>query len=186
MEDAFSLFGLERRPLVDEAALKESYLRLAGARHPDLSGGNDEKFHQLQGAYKILREPGLRLRHLMELEFPGSGSPSGSEPPHAELFLRAGGAIQAAKAALLRLENSSSALTRALLSPEVAAALRQVREASESMRQTREELEGRLEDLDRRWPGVSAVDLSALATSFAFLSRWASQLSEWEFRLENG
>jgi curved DNA-binding protein CbpA len=185
MEDAFSLFGLERRPLIDEAALKESYLRLAGVRHPDLSGGNDEEFHQLQEAYKILREPALRLKHLMELEFPGGGSPSGSAP-HAELFLRAGGAIQAAKVALSRLENTSTALARALLSSEIAAALRQVREASESMRRTREKLTVRLEDLDGRWPGVSAGDLAALATSFAFVSRWASQLSEWEFRLKNG
>src|SRR5882724_4577339 len=57
MEDAFSLFSLERRPLIDEAALKEKYLRLAATRHPDLSGGNDEKFHLLQDAYKTLREP---------------------------------------------------------------------------------------------------------------------------------
>ena len=49
MEDAFSLFGLDRRPLIDEAALKERYLRLAATRHPDLAGGNDEKFHLVAG-----------------------------------------------------------------------------------------------------------------------------------------
>jgi curved DNA-binding protein CbpA len=185
MEDAFSLFGLERRPLIDEAVLKESYLRLAGVRHPDLSEGNDEKFRQLQEAYTILREPATRLRHLMELEFPGFGSPKASAP-HAELFLRAGGAVQAAKAAFSRLEKTTTALARALLSSEIAAALRQVREASESIRRTREELMTRLRDLDDRWPEVSAADLAALATSFAFVSRWASQLTEWQFRLENG
>jgi len=73
-----------------------------------------------------------------------------------------------------------------VLSPEIAAALRQVREALESMLRTRKEFEARLEDLDDRWPVVSAFDLMALATSFAFVSRWMSELSEWEFRLENG
>jgi curved DNA-binding protein CbpA len=185
MEDAFSLFGLERRPLIDGAALKESYLRLAAARHPDLSEGDDEDFHQLQEAYKTLSEPAARLRHLVELEFPDAERPSGSAP-HAELFLLAGGAIQAAKAAFSRLEKSTTALARAVLSPEITAALRQVRETLESMRQAHEELKARLKDLDDRWPAISARDLTALATSFAFLSRWMSELSEWEFRLENG
>ena len=184
MEDAFSLLGLERRPLVDEAALKASYLRLAVARHPDISGGGEEKFHQLQEAYKTLSEPAARLRHLLELQFPDVGRPAGSAP-HAELFLHAGGAIQAAKASFSRREKSTTALARAVLSPEIAAALRQVREALESMRRAREELEARLEDLDDRWPAVSALDLTALATSFAFVSRWMSELSEWEFRLVN-
>ena len=184
MEDAFSLLGLERRPLVDEEALKTSYLRLAVARHPDIAGGGEEKFHQLQEAYKTLSEPAARLRHLLELQFPDVGRPAGSAP-HAELFLHAGGAIQAAKASFSRREKSTTALARAILSPEIAAALRQVREALESMRRAREELEARLEDLDNRWPAVSALDLTALATSFAFVSRWMSELSEWEFRLVN-
>jgi curved DNA-binding protein CbpA len=54
MEDAFSLLGLERRPLVDEEALKTSYLRLAVARHPDIAGAVRRSF-TLQEAYKTLR-----------------------------------------------------------------------------------------------------------------------------------
>jgi len=184
MEDAFSLFGLERRPLIDEAALKEKYLRLAATRHPDLSGGNDEKFHLLQDAYKTLREPALRLRHLMELEFPGGGSQSDSAP-HAELFMSAGSAVQAAKAVFSCLENSTSALARALLSSEIAEALRRVREAFQSIQRARDELTMRLKNLDIRWPEVSADELAALASSFRFLARWTAQLSEWEFRLAN-
>ena len=58
MEDAFSLFGLDRRPLIDEVALKERYLRLAATWHPDVACGNDEKFHLLQDAYKTLARAG--------------------------------------------------------------------------------------------------------------------------------
>jgi curved DNA-binding protein CbpA len=184
MEDAFSLFGLERRPLIDEAALKEKYLRLAATRHPDVSDGDGEKFHLLQDAYKTLREPAARLRHLMELEFPGDDTQS-DFAPHAELFMSAGSAVQSAKAVFLRSENTTTALARALLSPEIAAALRQVREAIKSVQHTIDQSTARLENFDARWPKVSAAELAALASSFTFISRWMAQLSEWEFRLAN-
>jgi curved DNA-binding protein CbpA len=185
MEDAFSLFGLERRALVDQNVLKERYLQLAAARHPDASGGGEETFRLLQDAYKTLREPAARLRHLLELEFPVGGSQRDSAP-HAELFMSAGSAVQSAKAALLRSEKTTTALARALLSQEIAAALQQVRHALESTEHARDHLTARLESLDARWPRVSPDELSDLASSFAFVSRWTSQLSEWEFRLAKG
>jgi curved DNA-binding protein CbpA len=185
MEDAFSLFGLDRGPLIDEAALKEKYLRLAATWHPDLADGDDERFHLLQDAYKTLREPAARLRHLIELEFFGGGGQSDSTA-HAELFMSVGSAVQAAKAVFLRSENTTSAIARALLSPEIVAALRQVREASASVQRTRDQVTERLESLDVRWPDVSPDELADLASSFTFLSRWKSELSEWEFRLANG
>jgi curved DNA-binding protein CbpA len=185
MEDAFSLFGLERRPQINGAELKEKYLRLAATRHPDLSDGDDEEFHLLQDAYKTLRDPAARLRHLMELEFPAGGSQNESAL-HSELFMCAGSAVQAAKAVFLRLESTTTALARALLAPEIVAALGQVREAKKTVQQTEAQLTARLENLDARWPKVSSTELAVLASSFTFISRWMSQLSEWEFRLANG
>jgi hypothetical protein len=185
VEDAFALFDLERRPLIDEVVLKERYMRLAAARHPDLSGGDDEQFHLLQNAYKTLGDPAARLRHLMELVFRGAEVRDDSAP-HAELFMCAAGAVHAARAVLSRLENRGTRLGRALLSPEIASALEQVRAAMASVRKTRSELTARLESLDLRWPDVSAGELAALASSFSFLSRWASELSESEFRLAHG
>lgn len=185
MEDAFALFGFERRPLIDEGALKERYLRLAAARHPDSSGGGDEKFHLLQEAYTTLREPASRLRHLVELGSSDRSNVAGPVP-HADLFLRAGGAVQSARGIAQRLENTTSVLARALLSAEIAAALREVREALKSIQQARDELAKCLQDVDSRWPEVSPSELAALASSFKFLARWTAELSEWEFRLSNG
>jgi curved DNA-binding protein CbpA len=184
MEDAFAVFGISRRPLIDETALKERYLRLAADRHPDASEGDDEEFHVVQDAYKTLRDPAARLRHLLELTFP-SFRRDGGEVPHAELFLRAGNAVQAARMVWQRIETTSSALAKALLSPEIAEALRDIREASGFVQEAEEKLESQLEDLDAQWPGVSPEELSALATAFRFLSRWKSQLSEWEFQLSS-
>jgi curved DNA-binding protein CbpA len=184
VKDAFALFGFERRPLINEVALKEKYLRLAAARHPDLSRGNDEQFHLLQDAYKTLRDPAARLRHLMGLEFPGVKGQDDSTP-HAELFMRAGNAVHAAKAALARSENTTTAVARALLSADIAAALKQLREAITFLQDARNEIMARLERLDARWPDASAAELAALASSFTFISRWMAELSECEFRLAN-
>jgi curved DNA-binding protein CbpA len=185
MEDAFAVFGLSRRPLVDESALKETYLRLAADRHPDASGGDDEEFHLVQEAYKTLRDPASRLRHLLELAFP-TFRRDGGHVPHAELFLRAGSAVQAARTVWQRFENSSSVLARALLSPEIAEALRQIRAASGFVQQADDDLARQLEELDSRWPDISPDELSALSSAFRFVSRWKSQLSEWEFQLSSG
>jgi curved DNA-binding protein CbpA len=185
MEDAFAVFEISRRPLVDESALKETYLRLAADRHPDASGGDDEEFHLVQEAYKTLRDPASRLRHLLELAFP-TFRREGGNVPHAELFLRAGSAVQAARTVWQRFETTSSALARALLSPEIAEALRQIRAASGFVQQADDDLARQLEELDSRWPDISPDELSALASAFRFVSRWKSQLSEWEFQLSSG
>jgi hypothetical protein len=100
--------------------------------------------------------------------------------------MSAGSAVQAAKAVFLRSENTTTALARALLAPDIAAALEQVRGALQSIQQARDQLTVRLENLDMRWPEVSPDELADLASSFTFLLRWKSQLSEWEFRLVNG
>jgi curved DNA-binding protein CbpA len=185
MEDAFAIFGIRRRPLIDEQALKQRYLRLAAERHPDAPGGNHEEFQLVQEAYKTLRDPTPRLRHLLELDFPAFRK-DGGPVPHAELFLRAGNAVQAARTVWQRFEKTSSALDRALLSPEIAEALRQIREASGLVQEAEDELTRQLEELDTRWPDISPDEISALATAFRFVSRWRSQLSEWEFQLSSG
>jgi hypothetical protein len=83
------------------------------------------------------------------------------------------------------LENTGSALARALLSPEIAEALRQIRAASGFVQQADDDLAKQLQDLDSQWPDISPDELSALATAFRFVSRWKSQLSEWEFQLSS-
>ncbi|HEY5812497.1 MAG TPA: J domain-containing protein [Terrimicrobiaceae bacterium] len=183
MEDAFALLGFAPRPLIDEAALKERYLQLAAARHPDSSAGDDEKFHRLQVAYKKLREPASRLLHLAELGSHSERRKGTGPTPDAELFLAAGSAVHLARGVFERVEKSTSVLARALLCREIAAVLRDVRNASKSVQTAREELVKSLENFDRRWPEVSRDELSALASSFKFLSRWTTELSEWEFRL---
>jgi curved DNA-binding protein CbpA len=182
MDDAFLFFGLERRPLVDAIALKEKYLQGAASRHPDVSSGENERFHQLQEAYGILRDPVARLRHLRDLQFAIRDEQNGAMPD-ADLFLKTSRVIQAAKAVWSRAKGATSAVARAAGASEAAEILPQVREALEAVRESRARLEADLRGLDQRWPEVDAAELTGLASSFMFLSKWTSELSEWEFRL---
>ena len=82
----------------------------------------------MQEAYKTLREPAARLRHLVELELPAAGAGWFCAPCGA--FHECGKRGPSGKGCLFCARRSTTtALARALLSPEIAAALRQVAES---------------------------------------------------------
>jgi curved DNA-binding protein CbpA len=178
--DCFAAFGFSRRPGLDTSELKEKYLQLASASHPD-SGGGDGEFQAVQQAYKTLLDPALRLRHLRALEFEGTENSSG--PAHQELFLKVGAVMQQAKALQQRLEKSRSSLSRALAIQDGKAVLRLVRETQQAVEQARAERDRDLTKLDERWPEVAPAELTSLAAGLTFLARWRSELAEVEFRL---
>lgn len=179
--DHFSVLGVPRRPGVDAAELKERYFRLAAAMHPDTAGGDGGQFAALQESVKVLGDPALRLRHLVQLTHPeyqgrnvmGSG----------EIFLDVGTAIQSARSLATKKETVRSPLAKAVLAGETAAILVKVRNILERVRCEKEQALGELTTLDATWPEVSVETLDGLASRMAFLSRWEEQLAEWEFRL---
>ena len=77
MTDHFALLNEPRRPWLEPESLKEKFLALSSAMHPDrvhhLSDAErraaQERYTELNAAYNCLREPKERLRHLLELEF---------------------------------------------------------------------------------------------------------------------
>ncbi|MEO6119873.1 MAG: Fe-S protein assembly co-chaperone HscB [Terriglobales bacterium] len=74
--DYFSVFGLERKLNLDEAALQRDFYRLSREFHPDKFArasaadqqGAMEKSSQLNDAYRILKDPISRTQYLLELE----------------------------------------------------------------------------------------------------------------------
>lgn len=76
MTDFFALLGEMRRPWLEPDALKQKFLLLSAALHPDRvhAASEEEKrtaqhrYTELNAAYTCLREPKERLRHLLELE----------------------------------------------------------------------------------------------------------------------
>lgn len=83
MFDAFALFGLEQKFLLDEAALHQRYLALQREFHPDRSAENKIKMLQksadINKAYQLLKNPVSRAEHLLIAE----------EKPSQELLMEA-------------------------------------------------------------------------------------------------
>jgi molecular chaperone HscB len=71
----FDLFGLPARFTIDAAALDDAYRRLQGQVHPDrFAGASDaerrlamQRATQANEAYRVLRHPLERAKHLLEL-----------------------------------------------------------------------------------------------------------------------
>ena len=94
--DHFSVFGLERKLLLDPKALEAEFLRLSREPHPDrFAPAEDAERQEIQrksarvnDAYRVLKDPVLRAEHLLTLE--GVARPEGEAkcPPDllAEVF----------------------------------------------------------------------------------------------------
>lgn len=177
------MLGLPRRPYLEEEALKETYHRRAALLHPDAVTGGTEEFRELQEAFATLSDHGRRLRHLQELVFPDFQK-TASPGVHGELFLTIGQAVQAAQDVLKRKEKTQSAVARALLIGEIAGAGERIRGALREVETVRKRLRAELAALDERWPAVEAEAIDSLASQLTFLSRWHSELAEWEFRIK--
>jgi molecular chaperone HscB len=77
--DPFTVFGLPKSMDLDERAIEQRYLRLSRECHPDLLRSQDagdcvavlQRAAEVNDAWKVLRDPWLRARALLELHRPG-------------------------------------------------------------------------------------------------------------------
>lgn len=181
MTDYFALLEQPRRPWLDQDALKESYHRKTLQTHPD-AAGNSNDFAQLNEAYQVLHDPKRRLQHLLELQ--GRTTSSVGQPIPADLqdlFLKIGAANQRATTLLEKTRGASSTLARSLLKPESAA-------VQQEIKNLRTKVHNVLEDADRELQETNLDQLDAIAAfqqTFAYLSRWSSQLDELAFQLSS-
>src|SRR5437868_11791284 len=69
MTDYFALLRQPHQPHLDDRAIEQAFHERARLLHPDAAGANEgDEFAQLNTAFNVLRDPCLRLRHLLELE----------------------------------------------------------------------------------------------------------------------
>jgi hypothetical protein len=119
--DHFAELGIARRAWLDAEEIKFRHHTLMADSHPDKSSGDTPRATRLNAARGVLENSALRLRHLVELEFPGF-SPIEKPQPNWDLFSRAGEASRLASELAAKNATATNALTKALLQGHIAKA----------------------------------------------------------------
>ena len=187
--DFFALLGESRRPWLDPEAVKETFHRLSRTEHPDQQTAENADFARLNQAQVTLRETKLRLRHLLEIEYPEIklSGPSGVPTGLADLFVTVHGLLRETDAVLTKKAAATSALARALLAREEFAAREKVEATLEQLDALHAAASAELQAFDTRWllarPPDAAAALHDFYQRFAYLTRWLEQLRERLFQL---
>ncbi|MFL6584947.1 MAG: J domain-containing protein [Chthoniobacterales bacterium] len=190
MTDYFRLLGQARRPWLDENELKNAYHARTFDAHPDVNpGGDAAAFAGLNEAYRTLRDPKLRVEHLLHLEESNAGTGAGSVPAVVqELFPMVTTALQNARALTAKLAQTGSALSRGLLQGENVACRHQIERCIEQLTVAQDQAEKQLRAIDKRWDDRVSSDieeLRALAATYSYINRWSAQLDEARFALQS-
>jgi curved DNA-binding protein CbpA len=181
------MLELPARPWIEPEELKAAFHRLGAARHPDQPGGGAEAFAAVNAAWQTLRDPALRLRHLLELE--GVSHPSGSvpiPPALANTFMTLAPLRGKVDAVLRQPSPASGTLAEALRTSERATLQREMQTVLASIDQTIANCVNEVRALDATWPARTASTLARLAElqqSLAFAGKWSAQLREALFQL---
>ena len=196
MIDYFALFDEPRRPWLDSERLKQKFLAVSGQIHPDRvhhQGGSElqaahDRYIEMNAAYQCLREPQLRLRHLLELERGAVPEDVQRIPPKlTDLFMEIGQACHHAD----RLLSEKAATTSPLLKVQQFQLGQEWTERLLNLQRKlgalTDQLTEELKRLDAEWESgtptaieraVLSGRLEELCRLFGFFGRWQKQLQE--------
>jgi curved DNA-binding protein CbpA len=188
MTDYFALLGQPRLPYLDHDAIQEAFRERARLFHPDAnSAAESEDFIQLNNAFSVLRDPRLRLQHLLLLEnCEAAAEEFGNELADlfsrvAELAHRAKQQIAATRPSQSAIAQSMAQVKRRLISDRLGALLQEL-ESTES------EAQSDLAALNEKWNRnreAAMVVAKKLQNRFTFVQRWLATLRELHFQLQN-
>lgn len=182
--DAFETLGLPRTAVLDETELKAAYDARGRATHPDQPGGDAAASTAVNEAYRQLSEPESRLKHLVELEAPEAAARWGTVPMDEGLmavFLQLGPVLQRVEALARKMQETASALAKALLAGEQMQLQEEVEALMAGLEDQRMSLEAELPSLDEKRAHGEAEwveQTKALRAKFAYLRKWQAQLRE--------
>ena len=188
MTDYFALLGMERRPWLEEEALKEQFHARTLQHHPDTapSASATNGFSEMNEAYQTLRDPRRRLQHLLQLEKIADSSRDSIPPAVQEMFPAVSETTQLAGKVLTKARAATSALSRGLILADILQARTRVEQVSATLLSIRGTAEHELRSLDVAWPSGTKEQFATaqrLQSTFAFVSRWLAQLQETQFQL---
>jgi curved DNA-binding protein CbpA len=175
--NAFEELGLELDLVIPEGELRRAYDRSSVERHPD-AGGTGAAFARLQEAYALLRSPGRRLRHWLELGGTGSGGIGGVPEEMLVVFGQVGGLLQRAEEIRRRKAEARSVLGRSLVEREVMAVTEEIEGMREEVAAKAGGLEERFAEFQERGVEACAGEATLVAGALVFLEKWDGQLRE--------
>jgi curved DNA-binding protein CbpA len=189
MIDYFALLDQARAPWLDPEKLKQVYHQKTLRAHPDTAppAEAENSFAQLNEAYQVLQDPKRRLHHLLDLEGCAPSSTDQTVPRQLhDLFPAIGALTQRASLLLEKITRASNALSRSLLKPQVLEVQKETKELREKIQDLSNASLAQLRLVDSQWrenPAEEIAPLSNLYFTFAYLTRWSSQLDELAFQL---
>lgn len=198
MTDCFALLDEPRRPWLDPESLKQKFLALSSAVHPDRvhhlgeseRSAAHQRYTELNAAYQRLREPRDRLRHLLDLEG-GSTAHEQTRVPSdiAEIFFEIGQACRDADAHLTQQAKAGSPLLKAQLFARGQECAEKLFGLQQTVNARVQKMHEDLKALDARWPAAPPVppalldQLDDLYRRISFCTRWSAQMQERIVRL---
>lgn len=192
MPDYFALLELPRRPWLDPLTLREKFLALSAAAHPDRVHDQGEAARRsahersavLNAAYQCLREPKDRLRHLLALE---RGAPPDElqrvEPQLLELFAGVNDICRRADAILQEKKALSSPMLQVKWFEQAQECRERLQQAARELAGRGERLDGELKQADEQWTRATVGDRSGMLERleemyrlYGFFHRWNGQV----------
>lgn len=203
-DDYFALLEQPRRPWLDPEALRAAFFARSSEVHPDrLNAASDEEKRaahrrstELNAAYQCLREPRMRVRHLLELELGRPATVVQDIPPALmQQFLQVGALCRDVDAFLREHPAQPSPLLKVQRARRGLEWDARLAAALEQLAAQHEHLFAELRALSASWDAASdkrgperaaALPLERLEEIYrwlCFLGRWETQLRERRLQL---
>ena len=188
MANHFARFGFEPRPWLEPELVKQRFLELSAATHPDKASveeksASEKNFQELNEAYQILRNTRSRVLHVLEL----SGEPKQEHvqnvPADAlEFFAEVARVTKEADNLIKEKSLATSPMLQVQLMERALDQTSAIQSLQEKLRERVGAIEVRLRDGNRAWnqpADRAAIEmLRESAAALGFLDRWMAQLQE--------
>ena len=188
--DHFAHLEEPRRPLVDQAGVKAKFHALTTEHHPDVSAANSPDFAAVNIAFNTLREPRLRLRHLLELEAPELLRRNAPAPATvANLFLKMGAMTQTLDRFLAKRAGTKSTLGKATLIAEQLVLQEDLEEWLSVLEKEKASWLAKIPEMDAAWMRdrrAAFEPVAETAQALSYLDKWSAQIREGLVKLQIG
>ena len=201
MTDYFSLLGEVRRPWLEPELLQEKFLRLSSQFHPDRihNMGESERnaghsrYVELNAAYQCLREPGKRLRHLLEVEGVAANRNVQEIPKDiADLFMEIGPCCREADLLIQRKNSITSPLLQVQWFEESQPCRDKLEQLRHKLDERAQSALHRVQVIDGQWKNEGEEEssraallktLEKVSAQFSYFEKWRAQLQDRIMRL---